>query len=124
MTEPQLPVWAQPAETERVVSPQPECAVEAVLFSPCTEAVAGAESSDANFMRINLQTSGLAVELQTQVAHSAPLIELNARAELLAVQLSQTQQKLEIAWQRIDFLEAQVQQRDQIIDQLCKQSKE
>ncbi len=74
-------------------------------------------------MRVNLQTSGLNRELETQLAHSAPLIELNAQVELLSSQLLQTQEKLERAWQRIGFLEAQTQQREQIINYLCQQSK-
>jgi hypothetical protein len=83
-----------------------------------------AQRSDSNSVQVNLQTSGLAFQVHTQMPQNNQIIDLVARLDLVVSQLKETQLKLEGAMQRIGFLEAQVMQRDQVIDQLCKQQSE
>lgn len=92
--------------------------VESVNITPVESA--DERASDNSSVQVNLQTSGLAFQVQTQVPQSTMIIELNAKIEILAQQLVATQAKLEDALRRVGFLEAQVLQRDQVIDQLCK----
>jgi hypothetical protein len=79
---------------------------------------------DTNSVQVNLQTSGLAFQVHTQMPQNNQIIDLVARLDLVVSQLKETQLKLETAFQRIGFLEAQVMHRDQVIDQLCKQQSE
>jgi hypothetical protein len=80
-----------------------------------------ARPDPTNSVQVNLQTSGLAFQVHTQMPQSNQIIELMARLDLAMSQLKETQLKLENAMQRIGFLEAQVMHRDQVIDQLCNQ---
>lgn len=69
---------------------------------------------------IDIETSGLAVQVQTRLSEDSQLIELATRLDVARTQLCVTQQRLEHALQRIGFLEAQLMQRDQVIDYFCQ----
>jgi hypothetical protein len=94
------------AAGETIVAPQP-AEVEATL-------------SDVNRVQVNLETPGLAFQVQTLIPQNSQVTELTARLEMAITLLRETLDKLEIAHTRVGFLEAQVLQRDQVIEQLCK----
>jgi hypothetical protein len=82
--------------------------------------IRSSEAAESGSVKVNLQTSGLAFQVHTQVPTNNQIIDLSARVDLLSVQLQECQSRLHEAMHKIGFLEAQLQQRDQIIDQLCK----
>lgn len=95
---------------------------ETVNFVPSTSGKEKSDESDGSSVQVKLEASGIAFEVNTQVAKSNQIVDLGARLDLVLNQLSEAQLKLELAHERIGYLEAQVQQRDQIIDRLCKDS--
>jgi hypothetical protein len=59
-------------------------------------------------VRLNLEAAGLSFQMHTEVPQNLQAIELNAQLQLALAQLKETQDKLENAWCRIGFLEAQL----------------
>lgn len=79
---------------------------------------------EANRVQVNLQAPNLAFQVETQMPVSNQIIELSARLSVLSEMLDAAHSKLDNAMQRIGYLEAQVAQRDQIIDLLNRQSQD
>jgi hypothetical protein len=80
-------------------------------------------SEDNNSMQVNLQTSGLAFQVRTQMPVNNQVIDLSARVELLTTQLKDSQSSLSQSMHRIGFLEAQLLQKQELIDHFCQAEK-
>lgn len=65
--------------------------------------------TDSTSMSFNLQTSGLAVQINTTTPASVLVVDLQAKLEFALIKLSETEAKLEAAMRRIGFLEAQLE---------------
>jgi hypothetical protein len=59
-------------------------------------------------MSFNLQSSGLAVQIQTTMPVNLQVADLTSKLELVVCKLSDTEQRLDAAMRRIGFLEAQL----------------
>ncbi|HEY9775836.1 MAG TPA: hypothetical protein V6C81_18890 [Planktothrix sp.] len=97
------------------------CHGEVVESSGIEPIPAGTTNGDTNSVQVNLQTSGLAFQVHTQMPVSSQIIDLAARVELLTAQLEQAQSQLQKSMHRIGYLEAQLEQQKQLVDHLCKQ---
>jgi hypothetical protein len=94
--------------------------LKAVNFISSDSTAPTSDDSQASSVQVKLETPGIAFEVNTHVATNNQIVDLSARLDLVLTLLSQSQGKLESALKRIGFLEAQVLQRDQIIDRLCR----
>jgi hypothetical protein len=74
----------------------------------------------SNQVRLHLQTAGLAVQLQTQPT-SVQVIELAAQLDLVTKQLKESHSRLETAFFRIGFLEAQLERKNEELEEARKQ---
>ncbi len=70
-----------------------------------------------NSVQVNLQTSGIAVQVNTQSA-MAKMVELTAKYDLVSGQLKEYTGRLEASFYRIGFLESQLEERQKEIEQL------
>jgi hypothetical protein len=87
-----VPVQATPCGTE---------------LTELTEAQAG----NASTMSFNLQTSGIAVQIQTTTPVSLHVVDLTSKLEVVVCKLSETEQRLDNAMRRIGYLEAQLESK-------------
>jgi len=108
-----------------------------VATSPVTEDVVSVDSGElaeiimapseaaqsGNSMQVNLQTSGLAFQVRTQTPVNNQIIALSARVELLSAQLEDSQSRLRQSIQRIGYLEAQLEQKQELIEHLCSKNR-
>ncbi len=69
------------------------------------------DSGDCNSMSFNLQTSGLAVQIQTKTSPNAQLADLQSKFEFALAKLSECEHRLDAAMRRIGYLEAQLEMK-------------
>ncbi len=70
-----------------------------------------------NSVQVHLQTSGIAVQVNTQSAMSK-MVELSAKYDLVSAQLKEYTGRLEASFYRIGFLESQLEERQKEIGAL------
>jgi hypothetical protein len=73
-----------------------------------------------NQVSLHLQTGGLAFQLQTQPA-SLQVVELAAKLDLVTCQLKESQGRLESAFFRIGYLEAQLERKQEELQEARQQ---
>jgi hypothetical protein len=93
---------------------------EPVQATPCGTEVVETQSSCASTMSFNLQTSGLAVQIQTTTPVSLQIADIASKLELAIFKLSETEQRLDAAMRRIGFLEAQLEYKSAEVSALLK----
>jgi len=69
---------------------------------------------------VELQATGIALQVRTHLPTHSQILDLTARLDFATQQLNLAQQNLQNAFTRIGFLEAQLQQRDELIEYLSR----
>jgi hypothetical protein len=79
-----------------------------VQATQCGTEVTESNNGSSSTMSFNLQSSGLAVQIQTTMPVNLQVADLTSKLELVVCKLSDTEQRLDAAMRRIGFLEAQL----------------
>jgi hypothetical protein len=82
-----------------------------VQATPCVTELTEAQVVNSSTMSFNLQTSGLAVQIQTTTPVNLQVVDLTSKLELVVCKLTETEQRLDAAMRRIGFLEAQLESK-------------
>jgi hypothetical protein len=80
-----------------------------VQAMPCGTELTETQVGNSSTMSFNLQTSGLAVQIQTTTPVNLQVADLTSKLELVVFKLSETEQRLDAAMRQIGFLEAQLE---------------
>ncbi len=81
----------------------------AVQPTPCYTELTEVQSGNCSTMSFNLQSSGLAVQIQTTTPVNLQIADLTSKLELVVCKLSETEQRLDTAMRRVGYLEAQLE---------------
>ena len=82
-----------------------------VQATPSGTELTEVHSGNASTMSFNLQTAGIAVQIQTTTPVSLQVVDLTSKLEVVVYKLSETEQRLDAAMRRIGFLEAQLESK-------------